>query len=144
MNVGRILGLDIGLKRTGVAMSDELQLVASPLLVMETQNEKVLAENIRKIIEENSVVRLVVGMPLNQFGEKGRDAKIIDKFISIIKSIIDIPVIEWDERFSTHQAERVMIQADVSRKKRKEKIDKIAAAIILQSYLDSQKFSQKE
>lgn len=134
---GRILALDIGDKRTGVALSDEGHLIATPHSTIEAKSSKDWALQIRQLVEETEAIQVVVGLPLNQFGEIGRDAQKIRSRIALLQSQVNIPVVEWDERFTTIQAERTLLEADLSRKKRKQVIDKVAAAIILQSYLDS-------
>jgi putative holliday junction resolvase len=138
MKFGRRLGLDIGLKHTGVALSDELGMIASALTVVDASQKKDWLQKILKIIEENEVIEIVVGLPLNQYGEWGKDAERIGQYMVALREKTTLPVIEWDERFTTVQAERMLIEADLSRKRRKQVIDKVAAVIILQSYLDSQ------
>lgn len=140
----RILALDIGTKRTGVALSDELQTFASPNTVLPMENKNIWIKNLSNIIEENEVGQVVVGLPLNQHGESGKDAESVGKIIALLRERLKVPVIEWDERFTTVQAERALISADVSRQKRKEVIDKVAAAILLQSYLDHLRFQTGE
>ncbi len=141
MEKPRIMGLDIGQKRTGVAICDELRLIATPFDTVESENRAKWIERIKAIVEAEEIGRILVGLPLNQHGEEGDDAKKIRKFIALLQERLALPVIEWDERFSTVQAERTLITADVSRKKRKEVIDKVVAAILLQSYLDSLRFA---
>lgn len=141
--IGRIMALDIGQKRTGVALSDETRLISSPHCVVNTEPRKEWIKNLTNIISEYEVKEVLVGIPLNQFGEEGEDAQNIRKYVAVLREAISIPVVEWDERFSTVQAERALISADMSRKNRKQVIDKVAAAIILQSYLDSQRFQEK-
>lgn len=138
----RILALDIGSKRTGVALSDETRLIASPLITIEASQFKPWLAKIQELIEAHEVGEIVVGLPLNQNGEEGQDALNIRKYIAALQEAVNIPVIEWDERFSTVQAERTLIEADVSRKNRKKVIDQLAACIILQNYLDRLRFKQ--
>jgi putative holliday junction resolvase len=133
---GRTLSLDIGSKRTGVACSDEYNLIASPLAVVEAVGLTEWITRVLKVVEEEDPARIVVGLPLDNEGEPGRDAANIRRYIALLRERVKIPVIEWDERYTTAEAERVLLQADVSRKRRKQVIDKIAAAIILQSYLE--------
>lgn len=139
METGRIMALDIGTKRTGVALSDELRLIASPRDTIQEKRIDLWFKKVCEFIEEEEVTSIVVGLPLNQYGEEGPDAERIRQYLSMMRKRVSIPVIEWDERFTTLQAERLLIGSDVSREKRKLVIDKIAAAIILQSYLDSLK-----
>lgn len=133
---GRTLSLDVGSKRTGVAVSDEYNLIASPLTVVEATDLKVWKEKILALVAEEEPARIVVGLPLDNEGEAGRDAANIRRYIALLREAVSVPVIEWDERYTTAEAERVLLQADVSRRRRKQVIDKIAAAIILQSYLE--------
>ena len=139
----RIMALDIGSKRTGVALSDETRLFASPLLTLEETQIKNWVPKIEKLVETHEVAEVLVGLPLNQFGEEGQDAVNIRRYIAALQGALKIPVIEWDERFTTVQAERTLIDADLSRKNRKKVIDQVAACILLQSYLDSLKFNQE-
>lgn len=141
-NRTRIMALDIGSKRTGVALSDETRLFASPLLTIEETQFKPWLAKVKQLVEDHQVAEVLVGLPLNQFGEEGRDALNIRKYIALLQEGLTVPVIEWDERFTTAQAERTLIDADVTRKGRKKVIDQIAACIILQGYLDSLKFSK--
>ena len=103
-------------------------------------------EWLRKLLSflnDYSIDKIIVGIPLNQDGEAGVDAERIRKYIALLREKVNYPVIEWDERFTTVQAERVLITSDVSRKNRKQVVDQLAAAIMLQSYLDYLRF-QKE
>lgn len=138
----RIMALDIGSKRTGVALSDETRLFASPLKTIEASHLSLWISEIKKLVEQHEVAEVLVGLPLNQFGEEGRDAQNIRKYIAALQEALPLPIVEWDERFTTVQAERTLLEADVSRKGRKKVIDQLAACIILQGYLDSLKFSR--
>jgi len=134
----RTLGLDIGTKRTGVALSDEMGMFASPHSTVEQPGRKKWLQSVRQLVQDNEVGKIVIGLPLDQNGEEGLQAQLVRTFIALCQKRLSVPVIEWDERFSTAQAERSMIEANVSRAKRKQRIDKVAAAIILQSFLDTQ------
>ncbi|MFM8269916.1 MAG: Holliday junction resolvase RuvX [Pseudomonadota bacterium] len=138
----RIMALDIGSKRTGVALSDETRLFASPHVTIEETQIKPWLKKVQELVEKNQVAEVLVGLPLNQYGEEGKDALNIRRYIAALQEGLQIPVIEWDERFTTVQAERTLIDADLSRKNRKKVIDQIAACIILQGYLDSLKFNK--
>jgi putative Holliday junction resolvase len=140
----RILALDIGNKRTGAALSDETRLFASPLVTIEETQFKPWLKKIKQLIEDHEVAEVVVGLPLNQFGEEGQDALSIRRYITVLRESLEIPIIEWDERFTTLQAERSLLEADVSRKNRKKVIDQVAACMILQSYLDRLRFQNEE
>ena len=133
----RILGLDVGSKTIGVAISDELSLTAQGLT---TLKRKVLKQDIKqllKVIEENGVEKVVVGLPKNMNGSLGPSAEMVISLIGELKKFIDLPVVTWDERLSTVAAQRVLLEADMSRKKRKRVVDKVAAILILQGYLDN-------
>lgn len=142
-NHKRTLGLDIGTKRTGVALADESMTLASPLALIEASNKKDWQKKLFSLLEMYDVAQVVVGLPLNQHGEEGQDAERIREYIALLREKANFPVIEWDERFTTVQAERSLLSANVSRKDRKQVIDKIAAAIMLQSYLDHLNFKRE-
>lgn len=130
------MALDVGDRRIGVAVSDELGLTASALTVIERgDGEKDLAR-IEQTVKEHEVQELVVGLPRQLDGRLGPQAEKVQGFMERLRTSLPIPVVEWDERLSTKFAERVLLMGDVSRSKRKKKIDMLAAAIILQGYLD--------
>ncbi|MBI3990664.1 MAG: Holliday junction resolvase RuvX [Candidatus Omnitrophica bacterium] len=132
----RIVGLDVGKRRIGVAISDEMEVCASTLKVVELRPGK--EENLewlKEIVSEYDVKEIVVGLPINLNGKLGSSAEEVLKYVEKIQKEIAIPVKTWDERLTTVQSERVLLEADLSRKKRKKLIDKLSAQIILQSYL---------
>lgn len=132
-----IMGIDYGDKRIGVAITDELTGSAHPLKVI---GNSLAIKEIKKLIAEyGNVEKLVIGMPYNLKDEVAFKAKQVLVWIEKLRAEISIPIVTWDERFSTSDAKDILIAADVSRKKRKEVIDKMAACIILQSYVDSRK-----
>jgi putative Holliday junction resolvase len=131
----RVMGLDIGTKRIGVAMSDERGITATPLKVLKKTAERELFGELGKLVEEYSVGTVVVGMPLNMDGSMGPKAKAVELFIERLGTELQIPVKPWDERLSTVAVTKVLIEADVSRAKRKQVVDKLAATYILQGYL---------
>ncbi len=133
----RAIGLDVGTKTIGVALSDELYLTAQPLVTLERGGMKRDLSELKKLAEENEVAQWVVGLPLNMNGTEGDRAKDSRRLGEAIGEVTSLPVIYWDERLSTVEAERVLLEGDVSRKKRKQVIDKLAAAVILQGWLDS-------
>ncbi len=133
----RILGLDVGSKTIGVAVSDELNLIAQGVTTLKRKGLRLDIKDLLKMIEELKVEKVVVGLPKNMNGSLGPSAKMVLSLVEELKKFVDLPVITWDERLSTVAAERVLLQADLSRSKRKKHIDKVAAAIILQGYLDS-------
>ena len=132
----RIMSLDVGSRTIGVACSDALLMTAQGIeTVRRTSLEKDF-NRLKEIIAEYEVHEIVVGMPKNMNGTKGERAEKTEEFVEKMKEVIDLPVAFWDERLSTVMAERQLIAADVSRKKRKSVIDKMAAVVILQGYLD--------
>lgn len=137
----RIMGLDVGSKTVGVALSDELGWTAQGLETIRiNEDAKVFGfEQIGKIINEYQVDKIVVGLPKNMNGTIGPRGEASQFFGQELENLFGVPIIYWDERLTTMAAERVLLEADVSRKKRKKVIDKMAAVMILQGYLDSQK-----
>lgn len=133
---GRVMGLDVGDVRTGVAMSDPLGMIASPHSVIPVENMDADCRAVAKLAADNDVVEIVVGMPLDRNGEVGPQARKVQAFVERLRESVSVPVATQDERFSTASAERALIEADVSRKARKKIVDKIAAQQILQVYLD--------
>ena len=137
--MAKILGLDIGSKRIGVASSDALGVTAQPLTTLYSLKEDEVIDRLKEIVKKEDLMEVVIGLPLNMNGSSGPEAQKAIKFCDLLKDKLGIPIKLWDERMSTLEVERVMIQADVSRSKRKKKIDKLAAQVILQSYLNSTK-----
>lgn len=131
------MSLDIGEKRIGMALSDALCITAQPLSTLTRKDEEKDLALINKIALDNQVEEIIAGLPLNMNGTEGPKAQMVSNFIENLKRICSIPVKIWDERLTTKQANRLLIEADVSRKKRKKLDDKLAAQLILQSYLDS-------
>lgn len=132
----RLLGLDLGSKRIGVALSDELGLTAQPLLVLERRSRAKDIQALGELIEAHQVEEVVLGLPRRMSGELGPEAEKVQVFGRLLAEATGRPVAYWDERLSTVSAERVLLQGDVSRAKRKRVIDKVAASLILQGYLD--------
>jgi putative holliday junction resolvase len=138
----RVLGLDIGSKRIGVAVSDELGFTAQGLETLICKNPDADVANIARIAKEYQVSEIVVGMPYNMNGTEGPQAQKVRAFMLRIQEKTETPVLEWDERLSTAAADRALLEADMSRAKRRKVIDKIAAVIILQGYLDRQRYKE--
>ncbi|MDR1418646.1 MAG: Holliday junction resolvase RuvX [Endomicrobium sp.] len=137
--MSRVMGVDYGLKRIGIAMTDILQVVASPFDIVESVSLKKDAVAIVDIAKNNDVSCIVFGLPINMNGTEGEMVESIHKVIEAIKSISDIDIVTLDERLTTAQAERLLIEeANLSRQKRKGLKDKIAASFILQTYLNMQ------
>lgn len=135
----RIMALDVGTKRIGVAMSDELMMTAQGRETIERRALKDDLDTINRLIEEMGVSEVVVGLPLNMNGSYSAKTKEVIEFMDSLLKAILVPAKTWDERLTTVQAERTLLEADVSRAKRKKVADKLAAQFILQSYLDSRK-----
>ena len=132
----RILALDHGTKRIGVAVSDETKTIALPLEYIPAEPFADFLERLKALLREKEVDLILIGQPRNMDGSYGPAAQKVDTFVAVLKSAITVPVKMWDERLTSTMANRVMIQANVRRDKRKENVDKMAAAILLQSYLD--------
>jgi putative Holliday junction resolvase len=133
----RILALDPGSKRVGVAVSDELKMIAQPLEFILAEPFDAFLTRLKEIIREKEVEIILVGMPRNMDGSYGPAALKAQEFAAALKAKFAVPIQTWDERLTTAMAQRFLIQAGVRRDQRKEKVDKTAAAILLQSYLDS-------
>jgi putative holliday junction resolvase len=135
----RIMGLDVGTKTVGVAISDEMGWTAQGLETVQINEERKQygLSRLKEIIEEYGVDTIVVGLPKNMNGTIGPRGEACQYYAEMLKETFQLPVLLWDERLSTMAAERILITADVSRKKRKKVIDKMAASVILQGYLDS-------
>ncbi|MDB6024666.1 MAG: Holliday junction helicase RuvA [Verrucomicrobiales bacterium] len=133
----RILALDHGTVRIGVAVSDELKMIATPLEFIPAEPFSAMIVRLKEIIQEKQVEQILIGMPRNMNGSYGPAALKVQEFVAVLKESIVVPIKVWDERLTSAQANRYLIDANVSREKRKEKVDKTAAAILLQSYLDS-------
>lgn len=133
----RILGLDVGDKTIGVAVSDLLQITAQGVTTIRRENKKKDLSALKEIIDEYNIKRIVVGLPKNMNGTIGFQGEKVIDFTKDIKSRFSIDTVYIDERLTTVSAERLLIEADVSRKNRKKVIDKVAASYILQFYLDS-------
>ncbi|MCM3663898.1 Holliday junction resolvase RuvX [Mesobacillus subterraneus] len=136
----RTMGLDVGSKTVGIALSDELGWTAQGLETLKINEEENVFgfDELGKIIKEYEVDKVVVGLPKNMNGTIGPRGEASQFFARELEERFGIPVILWDERLTTVAAERVLLEADVSRKKRKKVIDKMAAMMILQGYLNSQ------
>lgn len=137
----RYMGLDLGNRTVGVAFSDPLGIVATGYETYrfnEKDLQKVL-EYVKMLVVERKVDKIVLGLPKNMDGSLGFQSEYVMSFKKMLEDELSIEVILVDERLTTTQVTRVMIDADLSRKKRKEQVDKLAAVVILQSYLDSKK-----
>ena len=138
----RIMSLDVGSRTIGIACSDALLMTAQGIETIRRTSLEKDFNRLQELIAEYEVHELVVGMPKNMNGTKGERDEKTEEFVEKMKEVIDLPVSYWDERLSTVMAERQLIAADVSRKKRKSVIDKMAAVVILQGYLDRLQFNK--
>jgi putative Holliday junction resolvase len=129
------MGLDIGTHSIGIAISDELGITAQGLKTVTRRSSKEDLKEISSIIEHFEISKIVVGLPKNMNGTLGKQAQMVFQWIKDLKGRIHLPVVTWDERLSTVGASRVLLEADLSRRKRKKVIDKLAAVLILQGYL---------
>ncbi|HEY7696979.1 MAG TPA: Holliday junction resolvase RuvX [Vicinamibacteria bacterium] len=135
----RFMGLDVGDKRIGVALSDESALIASPRETLERRGNRKDIAHLLELARREEVSGILVGMPLMLDGSTGPQADKVSRFVEALRAATSIPITTWDERLSTVGAERAMIEADVSRAKRRGAVDRVAAALILQSYLDAKR-----
>jgi putative Holliday junction resolvase len=139
----RILGLDYGSKRIGVAICDELGMTAQGLATITRKNRRHDLEEIAGFIKTYNVEEIVIGYPIRLDGTEGIQCEKVGKFVSLLESAFSLPVIKWDETLSTKEAEEILIRANVARDKRKSLVDKLAASLILQGYLDAQERSNR-
>lgn len=133
----RILALDPGTVRIGLALSDELHLIASPLEYVPAAPFAKLLERLRQLIREKEVGLILVGLPRNMDGSYGPAALRVQEFVAALRAALTVPIQTWDERLTSVQAQRLLVQGGVRHRDRKQKVDKMAAAILLQSYLDA-------
>jgi putative Holliday junction resolvase len=133
----RILALDHGTVRIGVALSDELKIIAQPLEFIPAEPWEGVIVRLNQLIREKTVELILVGMPRNMDGTYGPAAQKVKDFVAGLQDAVPVPIKTWDERLTSRQANRMLIAGDVRRSRRKEKVDQTAAALLLQSYLDS-------
>jgi len=136
MGVGRVLGLDIGERWIGVALSDPSGTLASPLTRVSVTSTGATAEVICQLVNQYEVGRVVAGLPYSMNGSLGKQAQRVQDFLQALSLYLEVPIETWDERLSTVGAEQRMREAGVGKGKRKGKIDAAAATLILQGYLD--------
>lgn len=137
---GRIMGLDVGDRTIGVAVSDLMGITAQGVTTIRRESKKKDIEELKKLIKEHNVRYIVSGLPKNMNGTIGPQSEKVIKFCDILKEETGMEIDYWDERLTTVSAEKMLIDGDVSRKNRKKVIDKLAAVLILQNYLDFKKF----
>lgn len=138
MTMQRCLGIDYGSRRIGIAISDPLNIIARPLKYINASSD--VKKEFQKLLEEFEIKIFVIGMPYNLKGEKGQAAMDVEQFITDVLSHFPLEIVRWDERFSTKQVHQTLREMNVKKKQRqsKEMIDAMAAAVMLQSYLDNQ------
>jgi putative Holliday junction resolvase len=132
-----LLGVDYGSVRVGLAITDELRMIASPLATYQRRDEALDAEFFRQIVEREEVGGLVVGLPVHMSGDEGEKAAEARKFGAWLAAVTGLPVVYWDERFTTKEAEAHLRSAGLSPQRRKARRDRVAAQIILQTYLEA-------
>ena len=135
--LGRVMALDVGERRIGVAMSDPTRVLASPLTTLRAQPRARALEQIAALVRQNEVVAVVVGLPLTLSGEVGPQAHAVQLFAKELGQALDVPLHLFDERLTTVAAERMMIDLGMKPEQRKARIDEVAASIILQDFLDA-------
>jgi len=140
--MSKILGLDVGDSKIGIALSDTLRLTAQGVTTFQRKNVQTDLGYLRQLITENEVTEVVVGLPVKMNGERDAQTKKILRFAQLLRQTFHIPVMTWDERFSTIEASRTLELGKVGKKKRAALLDKVAAIIILQGYLDNRNDSE--
>jgi len=133
----RLLALDHGTKRIGVAVSDPMKVIAQPLEYILAEPFADFLTRLKEILRDQEVEMILIGMPRNMDGSYGPAALKVQEFVAALKGAVTVPIQTWDERLTSALANRFLIQSNVRRDKRKQKVDQTAAAILLQSYLDS-------
>ncbi len=138
----RYLGIDFGTKRIGLAISDEMGIIAGKYGTITRKGTRQDVERIKEIVRKEGVQTVVIGYPRNMDGSTGKTAEMVEEFVSAMRGVLEIPIERWDERLSSALAEKTLVRGDVSRRKRRKVIDQLSAVIILQNYLDHQKFAR--
>ena len=138
------MGLDMGSHTIGLAISDESGLIAQGLETIRRRSMEEDLKAIRRVIDQFKIEKIVVGLPINMNGTLGKQAEMVLEWIEALKKRISLPVVTWDERLTTVGATRILLEADLSRKKRKKVIDQMAAALILQGFLDQDRNLKNE
>jgi putative Holliday junction resolvase len=140
--MARTMGIDLGDKRVGIAVSDELGITAQAVKTLQRHGLDALVNDVIEIIRDKEVSRVVVGLPLNMNGSEGPRAEGARAFAARLEEAAKVPCTLWDERLTTRAAERLLIEGEVSRKKRRNVVDQLAAQLILQGFLDSEHAAQ--
>ncbi|NLJ33489.1 MAG: Holliday junction resolvase RuvX [Firmicutes bacterium] len=132
----RLLGLDLGEKTIGVSVSDPLGLTAQGVTVIRRRGIEGDLARIKELCDDLQVHSIVLGLPINMDGSRGKQVEKVENFATLVRDRLKLPVVLWDERLTTAAAEKTLLEADVTRKKRRQVIDKMAAILILQGYLN--------
>lgn len=140
--IGPFLGIDLGEKRVGLSISDRTQSIASNYATLEKKKFSLFSLDLQAIIDKEMICGIVIGLPLNMDGSEGPKCQSTRHFAKNISTIVNLPITFWDERLTTVAAERSLLSADLSRKKRKRVVDSVAAVLILQNLLDRLKYIQ--
>jgi putative Holliday junction resolvase len=139
--VARILAVDYGEKRIGLAVSDELGITASPLMTLVRRSDDETVRQIAQLASKLRVTQIVIGLPRRTDAQEGEMERKVKAFAEKLRQAVSVPVVLFDERFTTRIAEQVLLEADLSRRKRKQVRDRLAAVILLQSFLEAQRMS---
>lgn len=134
---GRVLALDVGERRIGVALSDPTRTLASPLTTIRAVPRSTALKRILTLVRDYEVTALVIGLPLTMNGDVGPQATLVQQFVDELRPLLDIPIFFIDERLTTVAAERMMIDLKIKPEQRRARIDEVAASIILQDFLDA-------
>ena len=138
MNPGRILAIDYGERRIGLALSDPMRIIASGLTTLDVHGDNEAAQRIKALVAEHDVQQIVLGNPLEKSGNEGNKTQKVRAFAEKLKKEISIPITFWDERMSSVTAQKLLVETESKKKRRtKEKIDELAAVVILRHYLDA-------
>ena len=140
--MARVLAVDYGEKRIGLAVSDELGITASPLMTLVRQSDEETVRQIAQLASKLQVAQIVVGLPRRTDAQEGEMERKVKAFAEKLRQAVSVPVVLFDERFTTRIAEQVLLEADLSRRKRKQVRDRLAAVILLQSFLEAQRMSE--
>lgn len=133
----RLLAVDYGLARVGLAISDPLGITAQPLATIDRRGDKQVCREIADVVRTRDVGEVIVGLPLELSGNRGEAALAVDKFVARLENHVHVPVTTWDERLTTSQAERALAESGLNWKKRRKVVDQVAACLILQGVLEA-------
>ena len=142
--IGPLLGIDLGEKRVGLSISDRTQSIASNYATLEKKKFSLFSLDLRAIIDKEIICGIVIGLPLNMDGSEGPKCQSTRQFAKNFSNIVSLPITFWDERLTTVAAQKSLLSADLSRKKRKRVVDSVAAVLILQNLLDRLKNIQQK